>query len=102
MISLLDVLAFALELLALYTLGRWGWQVGGWPAALAAPLVFAVVWGLLLAPRATFPLGRPPRQVLKLVLFSLVGLAADRLWGHWPAGLITLVAFLTAILAEPT
>jgi Protein of unknown function (DUF2568) len=54
---------FLLELAALGATGSWGWQTGsgvGRPLlAIAAPLAVAVVWGLLLAPRARWfpPLG---------------------------------------------
>lgn len=51
-------LRFLLELASIAGLAIWGWRAGGTglPAvalAIAAPAVLVVIWGILLAPKAT-------------------------------------------------
>ncbi|WP_407357908.1 YrdB family protein [Microbacterium sp. LTA6] len=50
--------------------GQWGWV-----AAIVAPVAVAVVWGLLLSPRARFVLPEPMKLALETVLFVGVALA---------------------------
>jgi hypothetical protein len=66
---------FVLELCALAALAYWGWKAGDrMPAKLllgiGAPLVAAVVWGLFVAPKATFDVGDGLRLALELVVFG--------------------------------
>ena len=69
-------LAFLLELCMLAALGYWGFtldhglavRVG---AGLGVPLLAAVVWGLLLAPRASNRLQEPWHLLLELLIFTL-------------------------------
>lgn len=69
-------LRFVLELCLLGALGYWGFRLdGGWPirlaAGLGAPLLVAVIWGLFVSPKATYPLSDPWRFALETVLFAL-------------------------------
>jgi hypothetical protein len=69
-------LAFLLELCMLAALGYWGFtldqglvvRVG---AGLGLPLLAAVVWGVLLAPRAANGLKEPLHLILELIIFGL-------------------------------
>jgi hypothetical protein len=74
---------FLLELCLLAALGYWGFHTGQGAFAkialgIGAPLLIAVVWGILLAPRAARRLHEPWRVLLECVLFGLgtVGLVA--------------------------
>ncbi len=93
-----DVLALVVELAALAAFAVWGFTAGPSTAlaivlGVGAPLAFAVVWGLLLAPRARRRLPMPWLLVAKLVLFALatVALAA--------AGLPALAVVLGSLAA---
>ena len=70
---------FAAELASLAALITWGLHgVGGalgWVLAIAAPALFAVVWGAFLAPRAPRRLHDPARLVAEVVLFGLAAIA---------------------------
>lgn|SRR5262249_706992 len=73
-------LAFLLELCILAALGYWGFQIGVGPIAsgvlgIGAPLLAAIIWGLLLAPKATVRVPGALHLVLKVVLFGLAVLA---------------------------
>jgi hypothetical protein len=68
-------LAFALELCMLAALAYWGIRTGhglGMRIALGvgAPLLAAVLWGLFMAPQATWAAPEPWHLVLTLVFFA--------------------------------
>jgi hypothetical protein len=80
-----DGLRFLLELSGLAALAFWGFRVADgvlqWVLGLGAPLAFAVVWALFMAPRAASRTEDPVRLVLEVLLFgaACVALAtADR------------------------
>lgn len=83
-----DIVFFAVELAALVAIGAWGWHVGSvaWRVVLvvALPLAFAVAWGLLAAPTATYRLTDPSLLVFQLVAFLL---AATASWATGRVGL---------------
>jgi hypothetical protein len=66
------LLRFLLELAALIALGYWGYHaaigVAGILLCIAAPLLFAVLWGLFAAHKAKFP----PRPLWKAVLGAVL------------------------------
>jgi Protein of unknown function (DUF2568) len=74
-----DGLRFLLELAMLASLAYWGFAehhgVGEWLLGLGVPLLVAVVWGTLVAPKASRPTVDPVRLLLEVVLFGL-GIAA--------------------------
>lgn len=89
-------LSFLLELCALGALAYWGMQTGGdllgqVIRGLGAPLLLAILWGLIMAPRAPWRLPALVRPVLTLVLF---GLAAGALA---TAGQPTIAALFMAL-----
>jgi hypothetical protein len=80
------VLRFLLELCALVVLAYWGFQTGRGlivkiGLCIAAPLLAAVVWAMLVAPNAAVPLPGLVPFVLGLAILGLaaIGLAAT---GH--------------------
>lgn len=71
---------FLLELAALAALGYWGYQTGSGSfsriaLAIGAPLLAAVVWGLFVAPKATFATRGALRLGLQLLVFGAAALA---------------------------
>jgi hypothetical protein len=75
---------FCLELCAVAALGYWGFwasdsAVAEWLLGVGAPLLFAMLWGALVAPRAPRRLADPARVGVEIVVFALaaIGLADD-------------------------
>jgi hypothetical protein len=96
-------LAFLLELCGLAALADWGFHTGwGTPVAVAlglgAPLLAAVVWGMLAAPRARVHAPVAARAAVKVTFFTLAtaGLIAA---GHLTLGCaLALLVLLNAAL----
>jgi hypothetical protein len=66
---------FLLELCMLGAVGYWGFKTqSGWGmkilVGIGLPVLIAVIWGLFVAPKAVYPLGRLPHLVLGLVLLG--------------------------------
>lgn len=82
-------LKFLLELAALAAFGLWGASVAGGVAAVVLavglPVVVAVLWGMLAAPRARRRLPLRLRAPFELAVFALAALAlwqaAAAIWG---------------------
>ena len=103
-------LRFLLELTALAALVYWGLRTGATLLAdvllaVAAPLAFATLWGLFVAPRAPHRLRDPWRLLFEAILFALtagalVGADQARL-----GGLFLVLALANALavraLGEP-
>ncbi|MEM5773920.1 MAG: YrdB family protein [Anaerolineaceae bacterium] len=73
-------LRFLLELLILVILGYWGFKTGTTPATrtllgIGSPVLFAVVWGIFMAPKSSLQLGAPWYYFLEVILFALSGWA---------------------------
>ena len=76
-----DVLRFALELFALFSLGFWGYLAWPfpWPGLLfliGAPAFAAVVWALFRSPKAVFPLDAVGRSLVEIFVMG----AAVAVW----------------------
>ena len=76
-----DVLGFALELFALFSLGFWGYLAWPfpWPGLLfliGAPVFAAVVWALFRSPKAVFPLDIVGRSLVEILVMG----AAVAVW----------------------
>ncbi|WP_410983178.1 YrdB family protein [Bacillus cereus] len=70
------VIRFLLELCAQVSLGYWGFQVGEsvytkFAFCIGSPLMFAIVWGAFIAPKASLKLPEPYRFLLELLLFGV-------------------------------
>lgn len=94
-----DVLAFLVELAALAVLCAWGFHVGGTTAVrlllgIGLPLLAAVAWGLVAAPRARYDVPAL-RLITKLVV---LGGAAAASFGVLPLG--AAVAFAVVVAAN--
>ena len=66
---------FLLELCMLAAVGYWGFKTqSGWPMkillGIGLPVLIAVIWGLFVAPKATYPLSGVPRLLLELILLG--------------------------------
>jgi len=90
---------FVLELCALAALAYWGWKAGDrLPVKLllgiGAPLLAAVVWGLFVAPKATFDAGGGVRLALELVVF---GCAVAALVAAGGTGIAVALAVIYAV-----
>ncbi len=92
-------LSFLLELAALVALGYWGFYTGSGIVmqillGLGAPLLMAVVWGLLLAPASARRLRNPRRVILELVIFGVatfaLAIAGQPLLAAIIAGLVVI------------
>ena len=73
-------LLFLLELCMLAALAFWGFHTGSGLIAklalgLGAPLLAAIVWGILMAPRAAIKLPTPAHLALFVVIFGAAALA---------------------------
>ena len=76
-----DVLRFALELFALFSLGFWGYLAWPfpWPGLLfliGAPVFAAAVWALFRSPKAVFPLDAVGRSLVEIFVMG----AAVAVW----------------------
>ena len=70
-----NVLRFALELFALFSLGFWGYLAWPfpWPGLLflvGAPTFAAVVWALFRSPKAVFPLDVVGRSLVEIFVMG--------------------------------
>jgi uncharacterized protein DUF2568 len=61
---------FLCELAMLAALAFWGFGAGAWVLGIGAPLAAAVLWGAFVAPKARWPVPRPVRVAIELVLFA--------------------------------
>ena len=69
------LLSFLLELAMLAALGLFGFAVGknallAWVLGLSLPMLAAILWGTLAAPRSPRRLPRIPRFIFALAMFS--------------------------------
>lgn len=77
-IKLLNLgLRFLLEICLLVIFGYWGFKTGSYNTfmkfllGIGVPALFAFIWGVLLAPKATIQIGEPWRLILELIIFGL-------------------------------
>ncbi len=83
------VIRFSLEIAAQVSLALWGYQVAGWPLAIALPVVAAGLWGTFAVVGDPSRSGKAPvkvpgavRLALELLVF-LGGAAALAALGQW-------------------
>jgi hypothetical protein len=93
---------FLCELTMLAALAYWGFAVGvgvsAWLLGLGAPLLAAIVWGVLVAPKARWLVSVPVRVAIGLLL-SAVGAAALAVAGEpVPAVVLGVAALATSLL----
>jgi hypothetical protein len=71
-----------------------------WTAALLLPLAAAVVWGLLVAPRARRRLPDPARLVVEVVLFLTAAGGLAAIGATFSAGAFAVTAVGVAVLVR--
>jgi hypothetical protein len=96
---------FVLELFMLAALCIWGARLDASTpiqvvAAVGAPLAFAAVWGLWVAPRARRRLADPHRLALEYVLFLAAGAAAAAGISLAVGVILTLAATSNAVIVR--
>lgn len=87
-------LRFLLELCILAIFGYWGFKTGGnstlmkFLLGIGSPILFAIIWGIFLAPKSSMQLGEPWLFLVELIVFGLT------CWALYSTGKINLtVAF---------
>jgi hypothetical protein len=87
---------FACEIAALVAFVWWGWPLVGWVVALAV----AVIWGLVVAPKATHRLPDPSRLLVELVIFASATVAFYETAGTAVAAVFGVLAVVSAGLVR--
>ena len=90
---------FLLELCLLVTVGYWGFKTGsGWflksLLGIGAPLLVAVIWGTIVAPKAAYPLHGFMLLTLEAILFGagIVALFATKNYSlAWSFAVIVII-----------
>jgi hypothetical protein len=64
-----------MELAMLFSFSYWGFHIDKGlffkiMVGIGTPLIFAIIWGIFIAPKASIPVSTPIRIVLQLILFS--------------------------------
>ena len=95
-------LRFLLELAALAALAYWGSQAGATVLenvilAVAAPLAFATLWGLLAAPKAPRRLRDPWRLLFEAIAFTLAAIALAAADNAGLAGIFLVLTLANAL-----
>jgi uncharacterized protein DUF2568 len=98
------LLRFLLELSALAALGYFGYHVASGLAAIflciAAPLLFAVLWGLFVAHKAKFPPPGPYKALLGAVLLEVTPLVlALKGEGAWAVGMALVIVVNSGLIS---
>jgi hypothetical protein len=98
--SLNLAVAFLVEIAALVAFAWWGFQLSaaGWVRVLVGiglPLVTAVVWGLVLSPRARFKPPTATKLVLKAIVFGAATAAIIA-----SGGLVLGIVFAVIVVAN--
>jgi hypothetical protein len=95
---------FLCELALLAALAFWGFGAadgpGGWLLGIGAPLLAAVVWGAVVAPRARWPVPGRVRVAIELVLFALAAAALAAAGEPLAAVVLAVLGVATSLLNE--
>jgi hypothetical protein len=92
-----DSFSFLIELCSLAALGYWGWTVNV-VAAVVAPLVAAIVWGVFCSPRAPVALPKEGKTALQLVVLLGGALALGVAGEAWLAIVLAAAVLVDALL----
>lgn len=97
--------AFVLELCMLAALVYWGFTTGKGPIekiglGIGVPLLVVVVWGLFVAPKATFPAPGSLHLALQAIIFGLAALALARAGHPVLASAFALAVILNGVLVQ--
>jgi hypothetical protein len=99
-----DLLRFAVELFALFSLALWGYLAWAWPwpaiaFMLGAPGFAVVVWALFRSPRAVVPTDRVGRSLVEIAVMGAAAIAWAQLGHPVVAVVFALVAAVTGFVA---
>jgi len=94
---------FLLELGMLAAVGYWGFKTGsGWSLkillGIGLPTLIAVIWGMFIAPKATYPLSGASYLTVELLLLALGSLALFASGKPGLAWIYTIVLVVNKIL----
>jgi uncharacterized protein DUF2568 len=93
---------FLCELAMLAALAYWGFTVGdgvgAWLLGIGAPLLAALVWGALVAPKAGWPVPIPTRVAIELVVFGAAAAALAVAGQPLAAVVLGVAGFATSLL----
>ena len=90
------IVRFGCELAALIAFIWWGWPLVGWLVAFAV----AVMWGLVVAPKATHRLPDPSRLLVELVIFASAIVAFYEAGSETAAAVFGVLAVASAVLVR--
>jgi hypothetical protein len=93
--AFLLALRFLLELGALASLAWWGAGIS-LVVAVAAPLAFAVLWGLFMSPTARIELPVEARRVVEAALWVAAAAALGAVWTPLAVAIFAVVAIADA------
>ncbi len=97
-----ETVRFLLEIGALVALAWWGFAL--WPLpwniviGIAAPVLFALIWGLFVAPKAVFRIDNYARSLVEILLMASAALALLFLGVGWLAAIFALLATITGFI----
>ena len=90
------IVRFGCEIAALVAFVWWGWPLFGWVVA----VVVAVMWGLVVAPKATHRLPDPSRLLVELVIFASAIVAFYEAGSQILAEVFGVLAMVSAVLVR--
>lgn len=102
-LSVIDVLAFVVELLAFVVLAIWGFAMWAFPwnivVGIGAPVVAILVWALFVSPRAVFEVHPFVRAVVELLVYVSATLALWSMGLTWIGLAFGAIAVTVGLLA---
>lgn len=102
---MIDLIFFLLELCSLAAFCYWGFKLPGaalWvraAAGIGTPVLVAVLWGMFVAPKASFPVGALPRLAIQLVVFGTAAAALYASGLHKLGTIFMLIAVVELVLS---
>lgn len=102
-IGVVETIRFVLEIGALVALSWWGFA--GWDLpwnivlGITLPVLFALIWGLFVAPKAVFTIDNYARGLIEILLMASAALAILFLGQGWLAAIFALAATVTGFIA---
>ncbi|GAB3012702.1 YrdB family protein [Spirosoma pulveris] len=102
--ALHQLIAFLLEIAMLITLSMWGFHgvkstVAKWLPGLGLPILAAILWGILAAPKSSYRLDLPYRLLFSFTLFGITSFLLYRL-GHTTLAILFIVLAVLSTLLE--
>ncbi|WP_308493133.1 YrdB family protein [Microbacterium terrisoli] len=102
-LAAVDLVAFACELFAFFTLAFWGFA--GWPfpwnigMGLGLPIVAILLWALFVSPRAVLRVHPFIRAVIELLVFAAATVAWWSMGQPWVGLVFAVIAVTAGVIA---